>query len=58
MEKQAWCEHDEKTVKYTNLNYEFGDKAILLRVRSWYCPECGVHGAESEIVEQNDIKQF
>jgi len=55
MEKQNWCEHDEKISKYTTLNYECHSKSVILRIQSWFCPECGVHGAQSEIVNTSNI---
>ncbi len=58
MEKHNWCEHDEKTSKYTILKYDFGDKSVTLRIKSWFCPECGIHGAESEIVDPTPAKKF
>lgn len=50
--KSNWCEHDEKTCRYTLMKYNLGGGEIVLRVQSWICPECGVHGADTEIVEQ------
>ncbi len=47
---QGWCEHDEKTSKYTVLDYQFGDKIVKLRVQSWFCPECGMHGSDTQVV--------
>lgn len=46
-----WCEHLDKSSKYVVVNYRFSDKNAALRVQTWYCPECGVHGAETELVE-------
>ena len=52
MKKETnWCEHLDKTSKYTTLRYEFGHKSVVLRIQSWCCPECGVHGAETEVVQ-------
>lgn len=50
--KSNWCEHPDKTSRYTLLKYNFEGGEVVLRVQSWFCPECGVHGAETEIVEQ------
>ena len=50
MEKQYWCEHGDKICKYTVVDYEHSYKTIALRIQSWFCPECGVHGAHSEVV--------
>lgn len=47
---QHWCEHLEKTSKYTLVNYDFEDSRLTLRVQTWVCPECGIHGAHSEII--------
>ena len=55
MGTQDWCEHDEKISKYTTLNYECNVKSVILRIQSWFCPECGVHGAKSEIVDPLNI---
>ncbi|MCX7780378.1 MAG: YgiT-type zinc finger protein [Negativicutes bacterium] len=51
MHKDNWCEHLDKVSKYTDLQYEFGQKQIVLRVQSWYCPECGVYGADTELIK-------
>jgi hypothetical protein len=56
MEKQTWCEHLDKTSKYTTLKYEFGHKTVLMRIQSWFCPECGVHGAETEVMHSEQIE--
>jgi len=50
MVEQDWCEHDEKISKYTILDYQFDDKTVKLRVQSWFCPECGRHGAETQVL--------
>lgn len=50
MEGRGWCEHDEKTSKYTMLEYQFADKMVKLRVQSWFCPEYGMHGAETQVL--------
>lgn len=55
MGKQVWCEHDEKVSKYTTLNYDCYTKSVILRIQSWFCPECGVHGAQSEILDTLNI---
>lgn len=51
MSMEAWCEHLDKVSKYTVVNYVFDSREITLRVQTWVCPECGVHGAASEIVQ-------
>lgn len=51
MEQHIWCEHGEKISKYTFLNYECRSKSITQRIQSWFCPECGAHGAHSEILD-------
>jgi predicted RNA-binding Zn-ribbon protein involved in translation (DUF1610 family) len=33
------------------MKYNFASGEVLLRVQTWLCPECGVHGAETEIIE-------
>lgn len=52
MHQAIWCEHLDKQSKFTVLDYRCREKQTFLRVQSWYCPECGVHGAETEIVDQ------
>jgi hypothetical protein len=56
MKTHRWCEHLDITSKYTTLKYRFGEKEVVLRVQTWCCPECGVHGAATEILncEQED----
>ncbi len=57
--KNNWCEHPDKTSRYTTLKYNFASGEVLLRVQTWVCPECGVHGADTEIIEpQADKKSF
>lgn len=51
MTQQNWCEHLDKASRYTVLKYSFDNRDVLLRVQTWVCPECGVHGAQTEIVE-------
>ncbi|MDR3589586.1 MAG: hypothetical protein P4N41_07990 [Negativicutes bacterium] len=46
----AWCEHLGITSKYTILKYRFDGREVVLKVQTWVCPECGVHGADTEIV--------
>lgn len=36
--------------KYLTLNYDCPNKIVTLRIQSWFCPECGVHGALSELL--------
>lgn len=56
MEKPYWCEHGEKICRYTIVNYEYNSKTTSLRIQSWFCPECGVHGAHSEIIAPVPIR--
>jgi len=51
LENQAWCEHLSKVSKYSMLKYQFEDREVILRVQTWMCPECGMHGAETEIAD-------
>lgn len=55
MSNQDWCEHEEKISKYTTVHYECATKSVILRIQSWFCPECGIHGAQSEIVDNLNI---
>jgi len=57
MKKATWCEHSDKTSKYTTLQYDFGHKTVTMRVQSWFCPECGLHGAETEVLSPEGIKR-
>jgi len=50
MNSARWCEHLGITSKYTTLKYRFDNREVVLKVQTWVCPECGVHGAETEIV--------
>ncbi|WP_425060293.1 hypothetical protein SCACP_09810 [Sporomusa carbonis] len=50
MDLSNWCEHAELTSKYTLLRYNFDDKEVLLRVQTWVCPLCGIHGADTEMI--------
>lgn len=51
MQSSHWCEHMEKASKYTTVGYDFEGRRLTLRIQTWACPECGVHGAHSEIIE-------
>ena len=51
--KSTWCEHLDKRSKYTNVSYHVEGGQVVLKVQTWYCPECGVHGADAEIVKPN-----
>ena len=55
--KNNWCEHLDKTCRYTTLRYNFDSGEVVLRIQSWVCPECGVHGAETEIVAPEERKE-
>lgn len=55
--KSNWCEHPDKTCRYTTLKYNFAGGEVLLRVQTWICPECGVHGADTEIVQPQPDKK-
>lgn len=50
MHNAVWCEHLEKRSKITVVDYRCTDRSARLKIQSWYCPECGVHGAATEIV--------
>lgn len=50
MSHSRWCEHLEKQSKYVFQEYKLPERSVLLRIQTWLCPECGVHGAETEIV--------
>lgn len=50
MHISRWCEHVDKVSKYSLQEYFNHDEKILLRIQSWFCPECGIHGASTEIV--------
>lgn len=52
MKKQIWCEHDEKISKFTFVNYHSDDTPVIQKIQAWWCPECGLHGAESDLVKQ------
>lgn len=58
MDIHNWCEHDEKIVRYTDMSYEFFGKSVVVRIKSWFCPECGVHGAVSEKIEPVSVKPY
>ena len=47
MQKEKWCEHLEKSSKYSFVTYNFGDHQVVLQVQSWLCPECGSYGADA-----------
>jgi len=49
--KNNWCEHLDKTSRFIIQKYNLAGGEVLLRVQTWICPECGVHGADTEIVE-------
>ncbi len=51
MNLSLWCEHDEKTSKYSTVKYSFEDKEVLLRVQTWVCPVCGIHGSNTELAQ-------
>lgn len=57
MQKETWCEHLDKASKYTTLQYEFGHKTVTMRIQSWFCPECGVHGAETEVIPHDQAQK-
>ncbi len=50
MKKSVWCEHLDLSSKYTMVKYYVADREVLLRVQTWICAECGVHGSDSELV--------
>lgn len=51
MKQEQWCEHLDKSSKYTILKYNFDSREVTLRVQTWVCPECGIYGSETELVE-------
>jgi len=51
LKNQGWCEHLSKVSKYSILKYQFEDRVVILRVQTWMCPECGMHGADTEIAD-------
>lgn len=51
MGHDKWCEHSELTSKYSLVKYRMNDEELVMRVQTWICPECGVHGAHTEIVK-------
>jgi hypothetical protein len=51
MNSALWCEHDEKNSKYTTVKHNFDDKEVLLKVQTWMCPVCGIHGSITEVAE-------
>ena len=53
MKKQLWCEHSEKISKYVIVDYQFEDNTKELKIQSWLCPECGVHGARTELINSS-----
>lgn len=57
MKKQLWCEHSEKISKYVIVDYQFEDNTKELKIQSWLCPECGVHGARTELVNSSSTEQ-
>jgi hypothetical protein len=52
MNHSVWCEHLDKRSKFTIVDYRCSDGVTLLKIQSWYCPECGVHGAATQIIER------
>ena len=51
MTSSYWCEHLEIISKYTFVKHNVNGKEVFLKVQTWLCPECGVHGAKTEISE-------
>ncbi len=56
MSCDKWCGHSEITSKYTLVKYSLNDQDLLMRVQTWMCPECGMHGADTEIIKP-DVRQ-
>lgn len=56
MNSALWCEHDEKNSKYTTVKHKFDDKEVLLKVQTWMCPVCGIHGSITEVAEVAENK--
>lgn len=49
-----WCEHLEIISKYTLVKHYRNNEEIFLNVQTWLCPECGIHGAKTEIVKSDE----
>lgn len=47
MSRYIWCEHFDKRSRDTIVDHPCLDGVTVVRVQSWYCPECGFHGAET-----------
>ncbi|TCL32165.1 hypothetical protein EV210_12423 [Anaerospora hongkongensis] len=56
MNNQLWCEHLDKASKYTLIKYYVGDKEVVLRVQTWFCSECGIHGSQTEVINEEQPK--
>ena len=48
------CQHAEIAAKYYVAKYFLHETAVLIRIKSWVCKECGEHWAESEKIESDD----
>jgi hypothetical protein len=57
LKKQVWCEHEEKISKFTFVNYHGKETPVIQKIQAWWCPECGLHGAESDFVIQQNINK-
>lgn len=56
MNNQLWCEHLDKASKYTLIKYYVGDREVVLRVQTWFCSECGIHGSQTEVINEEQPK--
>lgn len=56
MINKLWCEHLDKASKYTLIKYYVGEKEVVLRVQTWFCSECGIHGSQTEIINEEQSK--
>lgn len=56
MNNQVWCEHLDKASKYTLIKYYVGEREVVLRVQTWFCSECGIHGSQTEIINEEQPK--
>lgn len=54
MHHAIWCEHLDKRSKISVVDYRCAERVTALKIQSWYCPECGVHGAETELIQPQD----
>lgn len=58
MGNKRWCEHLDKRSKYTTVGYEIEGEKLTLKIQTWLCPECGVHGADTEMIKPQSVGEF